>query len=371
MFISFSSLSGFIFKLNVTHTEDNIYFRDFESKKPVYTIILKIAIISSTPIYSTYTNIYGNKFQKKTETIDDFTKEYEDKESWNEEFGMGIKVFLESFDRPALEYLVPFEKITDILKEFDYELVDTKMFNELYAQQTNIILNQQQQTFSFLNRTFIFKKSKKSEPSKEEEEEEKPEPSKEEEEEKPVVVVKGVRKLKKGGGNEEEKPVILFFGEDASAGEHRNFSPDSAHAIIIDDKEYNTLTHYMECMKSTEFKDEKTLEKMMKSPTTKAVKALGKKVQNFDSTIWNEKCLGHLSKGLRAKFTKFPELRKQLLETEDKILGYADPRDVVLGIGCAMGTPKSLKSSKWRGDNHMGKLLMELRQKLKEEEESS
>ena len=75
--ISFSSLSGFIFKLNVTHTEDNIYFRDFESKKPVYTIILKIAIISSTPIYSTYTNIYGNKFQKKTETIDDFTKEYE------------------------------------------------------------------------------------------------------------------------------------------------------------------------------------------------------------------------------------------------------------------------------------------------------
>ena len=64
-------------------------------------------------------------------------------------------------------------------------------------------------------------------------------------------------------------------------------------------------------------------------------------------------------------------MRKQLLETEDKILGYADPRDVVLGIGCAMGTPKSLKSSKWRGDNNMGKLLMELRHKLKEEEESS
>ena len=166
------------------------------------------------------------------------------------------------------------------------------------------------------------------------------------------------------------KPVVLFFGEDASAGEHRNFSPDSAHAIIIDDEEYNTLTHYLECMKSKEFDDKETFEKMMKSPTTKAVKALGKKVQNFDSTKWDEKCLGYLSKGLRAKFTKFPELRKQLLETEDKILGYADPRDVILGIGCAMGTPKSLKSSKWRGDNHMGKLLMELRQKLKEEQSS-
>ena len=321
---------------------------------------------------SVYTLLIGKKthmFGKDREVCGDFTKEYEDKESWNEEFGMGIKVFLESFDRPALEYLVPFEKITDILKEFNYELVETKMFNELYSQQTNIILNQQQQTFSFLNRTFIFKKSKEpkpeTEPSKEEEEEKEPEPSKEEEE-KPVLVVKGVRKLKKGGGKE-EKPVILFFGEDASAGEHRNFSPDSAHAIIIDDEEYNTLTHYMECMKSMEFDDKETLEKMMKSPTTKAVKALGKKVQTFDSTKWNEKCLSHLSKGLRAKFTKFPELRKQLLETEDKILGYADPRDIILGIGCAMGTPKSLKSSKWRGDNHMGKLLMELRQKLKEE----
>jgi len=303
-------------------------------------------------------------FGKDREVCGDFTKEYEDKESWNEEFGMGIKVFLESFDKPTLEYLVPFEKITDILKEFNYELVETKMFNELYSQQTNIILNQQQQTFSFLNRTFIFKKSKEPEPEPAKEEEKKPEPPKEEAK---AVVVKGVRKLKKGGG-EEEQPVILFFGEDASAGEHRNFSPDSAHAIVIDDKEYNTLTHYMECMKSMEFDDKETLEKMMKSPTTKAVKALGKKVQKFDSTKWNEKCLSYLSKGLRAKFTKFPELRKQLLETEDKILGYADPRDVILGIGCAMGTPKSLKSSKWRGDNHMGKLLMELRQKLKEEE---
>ena len=233
-----------------------------------------------------------------------------------------------------------------------------------------LILNQQQQTFSFLNRTFIFKKSKESEPEPEKEEEEKkPEPPKEEEEKK--VVIKGIRKLKKGGGEEDEKPVVLFFGEDASAGEHRNFSPDSAHAIIIDDEEYNTLTHYLECMKSMEFDDKETLEKMMKSPTTKSVKALGKKVQKFDSTKWNEKCLSYLSKGLRAKFTKFPELRKQLLETEDKILGYADPRDVILGIGCAMGTPKSLKSSKWRGDNHMGKLLMELRQKLKEEEQSN
>jgi len=244
------------------------------------------------------------------------------------------------------------------------------MFGDLYAQQSNIVLSQEQQLFSFLNRTFIFKKfASKAEPEpKEEAKEEAPEAKEvepESKEAKEEAKPKVKRKLLKGGDPEPE--VGLFFGEDASAGELRDLSPDSAHGIIIDGEEFNTLTHYLECMKAKEFDDKETLEKMMKSPTTKAVKALGKKVRNFEDTKWNEACLKHLSKGLRAKFTKFPELRKLLLETNDKVLGYADPRNIILGIGCAQGTPKSLTSSKWRGNNEMGKALMELRKVLKAE----
>jgi ribA/ribD-fused uncharacterized protein len=304
-----------------------------------------------------YSLLVGKKthlFGKEREVCGEFTKQYDDQESWNEQFGMGVRVYLESFDKPALEYLVPFEKVIDIMKEFNYELVETKMFGELYAQQSNITLSQEQQLFSFLNRTFSFKKVAGKEPEPELQSEPEPQPEKK------------VRKLKVGG-SEPEPEVVLFFGEDASAGEHRDFSPDSAHAIIIDGEEYNTLTHYIECMKAKEFEDKETLEKMMKSPTTKAVKALGKKVVKFEDTKWNESCLKHISKGLRAKFTKFPELRKQLLETQDKVIGYADPRNVILGIGCAMGTPKSLVSSKWRGNNEMGKAMMNLREVLKDE----
>ena len=330
-------------------------------------------------VYSLLVGKRTHLFGKDREVCGEFTKQYEDTESWTNEFGLGVRVYLESFDKPALEYLVPFEKVVDIMKENNYDLVESKMFGDLYAQQSNIVLSQEQQLFSFLNRTFIFKKFiSKAEPeaeSKAEEEEAKEEvaePPKAAEPDAKIVQVEGVkpkvvRKLRTGGTKEPEPEVALFFGESAADGELRDFSPDSAHAIIIDGEEFNTLTHYLECMKAREFDDKETLEKMMKSPTTKAVKALGKKVVNFEDTKWNEACLKYLSKGLRAKFTKFPKLREQLLATDKKVLGYADPRNIILGIGCAMGTPKSLTSTKWRGNNEMGKALTELRETLKAE----
>ena len=94
------------------------------------------------------------------------TKQYSDKESWVEEFGMPVTVFLESFDKPAVEYLVPFEKVTEIMKEVGFDLQDTKLFNEQYTAQTKFILTKEEQTFSFLNRSFVFKRSSK--PKKEE-----------------------------------------------------------------------------------------------------------------------------------------------------------------------------------------------------------
>jgi hypothetical protein len=73
--ISYSSLSGFIFKLDVEHRKENIYFSDFE-KRPVYSIIFKIALISETPIYKIYKNIHKQRYQKKSETKSDYENEY-------------------------------------------------------------------------------------------------------------------------------------------------------------------------------------------------------------------------------------------------------------------------------------------------------
>jgi len=43
---------------------------------------------------------------------------------------MPIQVLLETFETEQREYLTPFGKITEILKEFGFELVESKMFSE-------------------------------------------------------------------------------------------------------------------------------------------------------------------------------------------------------------------------------------------------
>ena len=281
----------------------------------------------------------------------EITKEYLDKDSWTDEFGMAIKVYLESFEKPEIEYLVPFEKVVDVLREHGYELVETKMFSEVYSNQTQITLTQTEQSFSFLNRYFVFKRAPKPEVKEPLPETEIIEIPKEEEKTK-------TKKLKK---KEEEPEPILFFGADESKGEYRNFSNMSEHPIEVDGEKFPTVEHYVQAMKAKEFKDDEIYNKIIKAKTPKAVKAMGQKVKNFIKEVWDEKRDKIVRIGVKAKFTQHPELRKQLQETGEKIIGEADPRDTYWGIGTGMETDKAKKPSKWRGQNKMGKLLMELR----------
>jgi hypothetical protein len=99
-----------------------------------------------------YSLLLGKKtqyFGKTRQIAGEYTKEYQDREKWSEEFGMPVKVFLESFDKPAVEYLVPFDKVVEIMKEHDFDLVESKMFSELYSDQTQLTLTKEQQLFSF------------------------------------------------------------------------------------------------------------------------------------------------------------------------------------------------------------------------------
>lgn len=305
---------------------------------------------------SIYQLLIGKKthlFGSEKQIAGEYTKEYLDKDTWTNEFGMPVKVMLESFVKPQIEYLVPFEKVVNILREYDYELVDSKLFSEIYSHQLGITLTEVQQTFSFLNRTFIFRRSTKKEP------EPMPEP------EQPPSLEKPKRKLRKGG--EREPEPILFFGADESKGQYRNLSNDSAHPIDIDGEKFPTVEHYFQAMKAKEFKDDEIYNKIVKSKTPKAAKALGMKVKNFITEVWDDKRDQIMSKGIHSKFSQHPELRHELLETGDKIIGEANPRDTYWGIGTSMDSDKAKVPSKWRGQNKLGKMLMELRTQYTQE----
>ena len=299
-------------------------------------------------IYKLLAGRRSHLFGSEKQACGEYSKKYDDKETWVEEFGMPIMVYLESFDKPTLEYLVPFEKVTSILAEHGYDLVNTKLFEEVYNSQTNIVLTQQQKDFSFLNRTFSFKRNHKKKEKKVEEE------VKPIEEEKP----KEKRKLKKAPEGPEP---VLFSGADESKGDYRNFSNMSDHKVIINGKEYPSVEHFYHAKKSDLFKDEAALEKIMKAKTPKAVKALGKKVANFKQDEWDAAKESIMKEGVSAKFAQHPELQKQLQETGDRKIGYADARDSFWGIGTSMGTEKAKHPEKWAGKNKLGVILMELR----------
>lgn len=301
-----------------------------------------------------------------------YTKEYTETGSWEEDanFGMPINVLLESFEEPQKEFLVPFEKVVAILDEFGFDLVESKTFSELYAEQRRLTLTDDQKVFSFLNRAFVFRRREEEEPEEEEPEEEEEDPEEEPEEEEEEEEEGGKRKpvtkkLKKTEEETEEAP-ILFFGADESKGDYRHFSNMSNHKITIDDVEYKTVEHYFQAMKAREFEDMEIYNKILTTKTPKAVKAIGKKVANFKDEVWDKKKDDVMEKGVRTKFIQHPNLRQQLSETGDKIIGEASPRDMYWGIGTSMTQSKSKFPSKWRGLNKMGKLLMKLREEFKE-----
>ena len=325
----------------------------------------------------------GHIFRSDTQVFGEFVKEYSDNAGWTEEFGQGIQVKLESFEKPQKEYLVPFGRVTEILKENGYELVGSTMFGDEYAEQNEFTFTGDHQTFSFLHRSFLFKRVEKKEevvqqevtiPVVEEEEtkeeekkeeeksseaEEKKEEEKKEEQPKPKKTVK--IKVK-----EALPEVVYFFEGNPALNEFKEFSTHHEAPMQIDGVTFPTVEHYLQWSKAKAFGDKDAETKIMKTKSPKSVKTYGNKIKDFKEEEWKEKQDNVMRIALKAKFTQHPELRTKLLETGTKLIAEADPRDKYWSIGTSSETSKAKDPAKWPGQNRLGKMLEELRTELKE-----
>jgi hypothetical protein len=119
--------------------------------------------------------------------------------------------------------------------------------------------------------------------------------------------------------------------------------------------------------KAAYFEDWKTFKKIVETGQEPSVaKKLGRQVKNFNSEQWNDVCLSEMIDVNMAKFSQSPWLKETLLSTGDKILVEASPVDLVWGIGIHWENDDCLDESKWKGQNLLGKALMEVRKKLKD-----
>jgi ribA/ribD-fused uncharacterized protein len=348
-----------VFAKNLRHCK-SIFFGTFMDGKAVHTLLAGKS---------------GHVFRSRGKTFATITKRYDDDAGWKEEFGQQIDVLLDSTVKPAPEYLVPFEKVQEILQEEGFVLEDTKAFSEIYSGQTSMTLERGEQDFSFLYRTFVFKRAEAA-PAKAVEEEPEAEPEGEPVEEPakepapPIAEKKAPVRRKKivappaGAPPPPPPEIVHFFSKEP---ENKEFSNFYETKFTLDGVEYNSAEHAYQAVKAKTFGDEEHFKKIVKAKSAQSAKSFGKKVVGYNEEVWTGKKDEVMKSVLRAKFTQNLDIRKKLLDTGDKVLANSDSRDKYWGTGTSATTAMAKDPSKWKGENKLGKFIMELRAELKAE----
>lgn len=128
---------------------------------------------------------------------------------------------------------------------------------------------------------------------------------------------------------------------------------------------YCCMEQFMMAKKAELFGDKEICSQILDCSEPKKIKALGRKVKNFDETIWNEVKYSIVLNGNYFKFTQNPELREFLLDTGDSILAEASPYDGIWGIKMRDTDENIFNPLKWKGENLLGFALMEVRDEIR------
>ena len=138
--------------------------------------------------------------------------------------------------------------------------------------------------------------------------------------------------------------------------------------LIMGGRSYHSAKQALAGELAMHFKDEANYKKISEAETADAVSysvenTPGGKDKNQGE--WNKKQSELIYSVNRVKFTSYPALAKQLLDTKYAILGAYLPNDTILGIGISINDPKSSIRRHWSGQNELGQALMKLREEIR------
>ena len=134
-----------------------------------------------------------------------------------------------------------------------------------------------------------------------------------------------------------------------------------------EDKVFYNSEQYFMYIKAITFGDTKTAKEILrKGKDPKIAKNLGRMVKNYDDKVWNEKRYQVMVDANMLKYSQNKELKELLLskEFEGKHYVEASPYDGIYGIRCSEQEARDDESN-WNGRNLLGKVLDEVRVKLK------
>ncbi|KAJ2915143.1 hypothetical protein MD484_g5278, partial [Candolleomyces efflorescens] len=136
---------------------------------------------------------------------------------------------------------------------------------------------------------------------------------------------------------------IFFWKTNERHGWASQWYPSPFAATISLDGEDQSVTfpsaeHWMMVQKALLFSDNEVAKEILEvtgitSGDMASVKALGRKVSNFNDETWNSNRDRIVLEGNLHKFRQNPELKENLLATGEKAIVEASPRDRIWGVG--------------------------------------
>lgn len=131
----------------------------------------------------------------------------------------------------------------------------------------------------------------------------------------------------------------------------------------VDGIKYNCGEQYMMYQKAITFGDEESAKLILAEKSPRNQKALGRKVKNFDVSIWDSVNYDLVKTGLREKFKQNQDMKEYLLGYHGYQIVEASPEDNIWGIGYAEDDAIA-NIDNW-GRNLLGKILTDLSEELK------
>ena len=136
--------------------------------------------------------------------------------------------------------------------------------------------------------------------------------------------------------------------------------------FTLDGIRFSATEQYIMHQKCKLFGDDWAADAVLATDDPAQQQDIGRKAKGYNGYVWAGMRQLVALRGLYAKFSQNPELKKQLLDTGDAWLVECAHWDKTWACGVRLNDPNRFDTQNWQGDNILGFALMEVRAMLRD-----
>ncbi len=143
---------------------------------------------------------------------------------------------------------------------------------------------------------------------------------------------------------------VDFYREEGELGYLANYSD---YGFMVDGVYYPTAEHFYQASK---FDNPEIIQKILSCKTAREAASVGRDRNNKRIDHFKDIKLDKMYQAVYEKFQQNPDIRKKLIETGDEEIREMTDQESYWGVGPQLD-----------GENHMGEILMRVREELKKQ----